>query len=149
LRLINTCGLPSVFLIFGPNIVSTFMNIPQENVFSHSVSAIFCCMRLGINLTCPTVRIFFPDCPDVIFPVRNKTNTHSGQRKVRKFYKLRNLKKSHYNCGTCDCTQFFQNRCQPDCKHDHGFVYAASPKSVITCLKRLFSLFYDVIILTL
>jgi hypothetical protein len=36
--------------------------------------------RYMIALRLPTVRIF-PGCPDFIFPVRNKMNTHSGRRK--------------------------------------------------------------------
>jgi hypothetical protein len=34
---------------------------------------------------------YFPDCPDFIFPVRNKMNTHSGWRKFQKFYNLQNF----------------------------------------------------------
>jgi hypothetical protein len=30
--------------------------------------------------------------------------------------------------ATCACTQFSQNRCQSDCKHDCGFVWALSPE---------------------
>jgi hypothetical protein len=44
---------------------------------------------------------FLMDCPDFISPVQNEMNTHSGRRKVRKFYKLRNLlliNKSEFVC---------------------------------------------------
>jgi hypothetical protein len=63
-------------------------------------------MQTDITIVCPSPQIasvapvaiqgyqpsgFFPDCPDLIFPVRNKMNTHSGRRKVRKLYNLRNF----------------------------------------------------------
>jgi hypothetical protein len=76
---------------------------------------------------------FFPDCPDVIFLVRNKMNTRSGRRKVRKLCNFLNLLIYlttilvlcccvKYNlCHLC-WTQFSQNIWQKDYKHDYGFV---------------------------
>jgi hypothetical protein len=42
----------------------------------------------------PTVRIFFPDCPDFNFPVRN---THSGREKSGNSTTLGTFNISHYN----------------------------------------------------
>jgi hypothetical protein len=73
-------------------------------------------------------------------------NTHSRRRKevivVRTLLLCKNT-----NCATCSCTQFSQNGCQSDCKHDYGFVYALNPKKRNNMLTII--LFYNVLVLNM
>jgi hypothetical protein len=49
-----------------------------------------------------------------------------------------------YSCATCACTQFSQNRCQPDCKHGYG-LYRRKSEKCNNMFKEIFSRFYNML----
>jgi hypothetical protein len=59
-------------------LLEVFIGLPQQTPLRNSkhVHSAVCSCLVGLS----TARIFFPDCPEFIFPVRNKVNTHSGRR---------------------------------------------------------------------